>query len=1209
MQRNERIEAHVYAMAKGIPLKKEFDDGTIWYLDYIDPKGFPVYISDDTAEAGVTVGTDKLYPGGEIGAMLENMGIKLTGEGFYTAMWETGESDTTNIETVNRIVVIEPEDNRRGPSDHATAVACNIAASGIYPPAKGMAYEAEVHTGNTRGNWLAKMADASAEGLLISNCSFGQRLGWTIQDGSWDWAGDPAATEDYRFGFYTEERSKVLDQIAFDAPYYLPVWSAGNFRTGDGDGSRDPNGPWNCVGPEKIAKNVLAVGNVHKIPEGYTDPGEVILRASSSAGPSDDGRVKPDIVAPGTDILTCGMDGEYRTRSGTSRSAPIATGSLLLLQQLHYEMYGGPMKAATLKGLAIHTTNPAGPNKGPDFEFGWGLLNVAGAAEVLIGNDGVSNFVKELTLEEGEVYELEFFARGTEDITATISWTDPPGEPVSPAYPNPPDLMLVNDLDMRIYDELDNVYYPWILEPEVLPLDPDNPPLVATRGDNFRDNVEKILIEDPTVGKYRVEITHKGSLENGQQDFSLIINTSGLAVSEDYLFWVGDSGDWDDPDNWASVSGGQPAGLIPDDGTTVIFDENSFQERGQAVNINSTARCYNFLWDNENMHQIDFTGDNHIEVFNSFYVESDSLLFSGPGSIQFKGDEGEISMGDLHQQTAVFEFMNNNGEWRLVSDVRISKLVMESGSIEAPGILMDLKDIIIETAEEGETVKMDFTSTVIGGLKSFIIERGIADIDFTGSLLEFTPGESEEALINADGLSFHELLLGNGSLTVQGNNSFERITNFAGLSLLGSNSINYLDLKPGSGLYLQGGSQQDLNLDILIEGEMDSMVKIHSLSTEPASLSVNHYKKYCFDYINVYNVEAIGEATLVAEMNSILEGSTDGWYHDNCNNVLFVEFDVEFPCEGSRTFFIDQSTGNPQSWLWHFGDPENSQSTLQDPHFTYDAAGMYTVLLEVESDTDLKSREREIDVLDNHFDEVQIHVSSNIRYLSTRTAPYYKWFYEGEAISGATSRFYDNVDGLTGVFNVMIMDDYCNRYSEDLVVGIVDLNQVDIYPDPFKDSIFVEVSGPWMGDFAIEVVSDETGEIIFSDELSKTTEEYLITIDALTFPPGVYFVRVIFEDGEYEEMLVKEETVLPEGINVFPNPFSDNIYVSLTGEEMGDFSVEIVTVSGRTVFTREYTKTSEEYLVTIPAFEYSPGIYLIRIKFGDDRHVKRIVKN
>ena len=151
MQRNESIKAHVYAMEKGIPLKKEFDDGTIWYLDYIDPKGFPVYISDDTAEAGVTVGTDKLHPGGEIGVMLENMGIHLTGDGFYAAMWETGESDTTNIETVNRIVVIEPEDNRRGPSDHATAVACNIAASGIYPPAKGMAYEAEVHTGNTRG--------------------------------------------------------------------------------------------------------------------------------------------------------------------------------------------------------------------------------------------------------------------------------------------------------------------------------------------------------------------------------------------------------------------------------------------------------------------------------------------------------------------------------------------------------------------------------------------------------------------------------------------------------------------------------------------------------------------------------------------------------------------------------------------------------------------------------------------------------------------------------------------------------------------------------------------------------------------------------------------------------------------------------------------------------------------------------------------------
>ncbi len=1204
MQRNEKIKAHIYAMEKGIPIKKVFDDETIWYLEYIDQKGFPVYIADNAAEAAVTVGTDKLHPGGEIGVELEDMGIELTGEGFYAAMWETRESDTNNVETSGRIKVIEPEDNRRGSGDHATAVACNIAAAGIYPPAKGMAYKAEVHTGNTRGDWLAKMVDAASEGLLISNCSFGQRLGWTIQDGSWYWAGDPGADEDYRFGFYTSERSKPLDQMTFDAPYYLPVWSAGNFRTGDGDGTKEPNGPWDCMGPEKIAKNVLAVGNVHKIPEGYTGPEDVVLRESSSAGPSDDGRVKPDLVAPGTNILSCGLEGDYRERSGTSRSAPITAGSLLLLQQLHYEMYGGPMRAATLKGLAIHTTYPAGRNRGPDFEFGWGLLNVAGAAEVLIGDDRVNNFVKELTLEENEVYEFEFFARGNEDITATISWTDPPGEPVSPPEIDPPDLMLVNDLDIRIYDELGNVYYPWILEPDELPLDPSNPPLVATRGDNYRDNVEKLLIENPQPRKYRVEVSHKNSLENGHQDFSLILSTDGLPLDEEYLYWVGGSGNWDDPSNWSSVSGGESAGFIPDTQTTVIFDENSFEERDQAISLNSDAECYNFLWYDENMHLIDFIDDAHLEVYNSFDIQSDSLLFSDSGGVIFKGEEGQISMGDLHEGTAVFRFSNDNGSWEMISDVRIAKLIMESGSLDASQILMDVKEVFVETLEDNDVVEIDFTSSAVGGLHSFLIERGIAEIDFSGSVLEFMPGEGEEGFFTADGLDLNELVVNNGILTADGDNSFEYITSFASLVMTGSNNIGYLDLKPGSELYLKEESVQNVNAGMSIESTHDSMVLIHSTSEEPALLSVNHHKKYCFDYIHVYNVEATGEATLVAEDNSIMEGITQGWYHDSCDNVLFVEFDVQYPCEDSRTDFIDQSTGNPQSWLWHFGDPQNSQSEEQNPHFTYEEAGLYTVLLEVEGPEDTKSRGREIEIIENTIGVTRILVSEKIIYRANRDALEYQWFFDGEPISGATSRTFENEEGLTGRFNVMVIDDKCNRFSDDLLVKTSDLNQIDIYPDPFDEDIFVELVGPWMGSFMIEVVSEE-GEIVFSNQYTKTSEEYLVTIPSEAYLPGEYYVSVIFEDSEYEEMIVKEKE---PGLYIYPNPFEDNLNVLLIGEEMGDFLVEIVTISGKTVFSREYNKTSYEHLVTVPAAQYSSGIYVVRVKIGESRQVERAVK-
>ena len=64
-------------------------------------------------------------------------------------------------------------------------------------------------------------------------------------------------------------------------------------------------------------------------------------------------------------------------------SAPGVSGSLLLLQELSYKLTNKPIRSATLKALAVHTANEAGTNPGPDYKFGWGLLNTSEAAITL----------------------------------------------------------------------------------------------------------------------------------------------------------------------------------------------------------------------------------------------------------------------------------------------------------------------------------------------------------------------------------------------------------------------------------------------------------------------------------------------------------------------------------------------------------------------------------------------------------------------------------------------------------------------------------------------------------------------------------------------------------------------------------------------------------------------------------------------------------
>jgi len=179
------------------------------------------------------------------------------------------------------------------------------------------------------------------------------------------------------------------------------------------------------------------------------------------------------------------------------------------------------MRAATLKGLAIHTADEAGTATGPDYSFGWGLLNTAKAAAV-ISDSTNTNLILERTLNQGQADTLEVTASGTGPLLATISWTDPEATPltVNNSVTNNRSARLVNDLDLRISAASDS-WLPWVL-------DPSQPQATATTGDNVLDNVEQVLVANPVAGaSYQVVINHKGTLTNTSQPYSLILSGIG----------------------------------------------------------------------------------------------------------------------------------------------------------------------------------------------------------------------------------------------------------------------------------------------------------------------------------------------------------------------------------------------------------------------------------------------------------------------------------------------------------------------------------------------------------------------------------------------------------------------------------------------------------------------------------------------------------
>ena len=139
-------------------------------------------------------------------------------------------------------------------------------------------------------------------------------------------------------------------------------------------------------------------------------------------------------------------------------ASPMAAGSAVLLQQ-HYKALNANqvMRSATLKGLIIHTADEAGNSTGPDYTFGWGLMNTPRAAEVISGAN-TSHRILQQSLNNGATYTFSFYNNGTLPLKATLCWTDPAGTP-NAAVLNQTSPRLVRDLDVRIVRTADNLNY------------------------------------------------------------------------------------------------------------------------------------------------------------------------------------------------------------------------------------------------------------------------------------------------------------------------------------------------------------------------------------------------------------------------------------------------------------------------------------------------------------------------------------------------------------------------------------------------------------------------------------------------------------------------------------------------------------------------------------------------------------------------------
>lgn len=403
------------------------------------------------------------------------------------AIWDAGKAAPTHPAFGDRLRF---GDDDLVTDDHATHVAGTMAGNGANSPGtrdlRGHADEATIVTYDWDDSVVEHLAAIRTFDIDASQNSWGFL--------------DPEPCMHY--GRYEDDTLAPAYDAIVNGVYgkrISVVFAAGNSQWAC-------TGGWDTISPPAGGKNTITVGATNSDDKSMTD--------FSSWGPVDDGRLKPDVVAPGCEsagekeIWSTLPPTHYGGACGTSMAAPAVTGILGLLLEAYNVTYGEDPWPSTLKAVLLHTAEDLG-NPGPDFAFGYGHVDAAAGINAIIPtSDGSSRYIRQAAVSDGEERTFAVASDGSRPLKCTLVWDDPAGTSSSTRA-------LINDLDLRLRDPAGASHLPWVLFPD------SNPSRSATRGDNQRDNVEQVVVENPVAGPWTAVVIGD-SVPLGPEEFSLI---------------------------------------------------------------------------------------------------------------------------------------------------------------------------------------------------------------------------------------------------------------------------------------------------------------------------------------------------------------------------------------------------------------------------------------------------------------------------------------------------------------------------------------------------------------------------------------------------------------------------------------------------------------------------------------------------------------
>ncbi len=317
-----------------------------------------------------------------------------------------------------------------------------------------------------------------------------------------------------------------------DADVDYEMWTLENMVIAIAAGNDGAPGP--SIGSPGNAKNAVTVGAL-----GHAS--SLSVASYSSRGPTADGRLKPDIMAPGTSTVSASGDSNNsatieapvsKSLSGTSMATPTIAGNTVLLRQFFSDGYyprGAKTAADTLnpsgmlmKAVMLNGTNPISASNWFSNNYGWGRMwldsNLWFSSTTTGGDDNRRMRYWERTnatgLVQGEQHQYLITVAAGQELRVTLTWYDPEGAPGAA-------LALVNNLDLEVVAPGGMTTYKGNVFTSG----------VSTAGGtaDSRNTVEQVRLTAPVAGSYTLRVNGTSIPGNGRaysdrQGYALVVS-------------------------------------------------------------------------------------------------------------------------------------------------------------------------------------------------------------------------------------------------------------------------------------------------------------------------------------------------------------------------------------------------------------------------------------------------------------------------------------------------------------------------------------------------------------------------------------------------------------------------------------------------------------------------------------------------------------